>query len=193
MELSDRQIEIIEAASGLLTRQGLMGLTIKNLAKEMGFSEGAIYRHFSSKEEILVTMLTYLRLNMQERLAEAMAVSNHPEEQLKAVFANQFAFFSAHPHYIVIVLSEGLLEYTEAVQQALLGLILSKKAILDKIIEHAQKEGIFKSNLSTEFLTHTIMGTFRLLMLKWRMAGFQFDLPHVGNHMLTETIALLRA
>jgi AcrR family transcriptional regulator len=58
--ISDRQIEIIEAAGKILTRSGISGLTIKNLAKEMQFSESAIYRHFTSKEEIIVAMLEYL-------------------------------------------------------------------------------------------------------------------------------------
>jgi TetR/AcrR family fatty acid metabolism transcriptional regulator len=55
--ISDRQIEIIEAAGKILTRSGVGGLTIKNLAKEMHFSESAIYRHFTSKEEIIIAML----------------------------------------------------------------------------------------------------------------------------------------
>ena len=41
--ISDRQLEIIEAAGKILTASGVSGLTIKNLAREMKFSESAIY------------------------------------------------------------------------------------------------------------------------------------------------------
>ena len=58
--ISDRQLEIIEATGKILTASGLSGLTIKNLAKEMKFTESAIYRHFESKEAIIITMLNYL-------------------------------------------------------------------------------------------------------------------------------------
>jgi len=51
--MKERQLEIIEAAGRILTLSGVSGLTIKNLAKEMQFSESAIYRHFTSKEEII--------------------------------------------------------------------------------------------------------------------------------------------
>lgn len=50
MEITPRQLEIIEATGKILTKSGTSGLTIKNLAKEMNFSESAIYRHFASKE-----------------------------------------------------------------------------------------------------------------------------------------------
>lgn len=59
-EITDRQQEIIEAACKILTASGVGGLTIKNLAKEMQFSESAIYRHFASKEEIIISLLQIL-------------------------------------------------------------------------------------------------------------------------------------
>ena len=68
MEITPRQLELIEAASRLLTTSGVNGLTIKNLAKEMNFSESAIYRHFSSKEDIILAMLDYLAENIDEQL-----------------------------------------------------------------------------------------------------------------------------
>ncbi|HRG39465.1 MAG TPA: TetR/AcrR family transcriptional regulator, partial [Bacteroidia bacterium] len=67
IKLKDRQLEIVEAAGKILTASGVGGLTIKNLAKEMKFSESAIYRHFTSKEEIIIALLEYLALSMDER------------------------------------------------------------------------------------------------------------------------------
>ncbi|MCK5280372.1 MAG: helix-turn-helix transcriptional regulator, partial [Cyclobacteriaceae bacterium] len=55
--ITERQLDIIEAAGRILTSSGVSGLTIKNLAKEMKFSESAIYRHFTSKEEIIIALL----------------------------------------------------------------------------------------------------------------------------------------
>ncbi|HCB88771.1 MAG TPA: TetR/AcrR family transcriptional regulator, partial [Porphyromonadaceae bacterium] len=69
MEITPRQLEIIEATGKILTASGANGLTIKNLAKEMQFSEGAIYRHFSSKEEIIIMMLKYLKTNISKILS----------------------------------------------------------------------------------------------------------------------------
>jgi AcrR family transcriptional regulator len=57
MEIKERQIEIIEAAGEILTESGINALTTKNLAAKMGFSESALYRHYASKEEIVLTML----------------------------------------------------------------------------------------------------------------------------------------
>ena len=71
--ISDRQFEILEAAGKILSTSGVGSLTIKNLAQEMKFSESAIYRHFTSKEEIVLVMLGYLAENMDERLQKAVS------------------------------------------------------------------------------------------------------------------------
>lgn len=92
MELKERQLEIITAAGEILTEHGLAQLTTKRLASKMGFSESALYRHFSSKEEILVTMLRYLAADMDKRLRQAIQNAEDPVVQLKTVLSNQFSF-----------------------------------------------------------------------------------------------------
>ena len=57
---SKRQQEIIESAGKLLMEKGIKGLTTKNLAQEMEFSESALYRHFKNKEDIILLFIRFL-------------------------------------------------------------------------------------------------------------------------------------
>ncbi|MGC9375649.1 MAG: TetR/AcrR family transcriptional regulator, partial [Bacteroidales bacterium] len=41
---SERQKEILTTAVEIIAAKGIQGLTIKNLSKEIGISEAAIYR-----------------------------------------------------------------------------------------------------------------------------------------------------
>ncbi|HOY13200.1 MAG TPA: TetR/AcrR family transcriptional regulator, partial [Saprospiraceae bacterium] len=108
--ISGRQLEIIEAAGKILTASGVSGLTIKNLAKEMNFSESAIYRHFPSKEAIIIAMLNYLAVNMDVRYHKALKDIESPIERFTTLFQNQFSFFKANPYFVVAVFSDGLME-----------------------------------------------------------------------------------
>ena len=83
MEIKKRQLEIIKAAGEILTESGLAGLTTKNLAVRMDFAESALYRHFKSKEEIIIAMLNYLADNIDQRLSN-LDGSLTPEEKFKA-------------------------------------------------------------------------------------------------------------
>jgi len=90
MEITARQLEIIEAAGEILTKSGVNGLTTKNLAALIGFSESALYRHFKSKEEIILTMLLYLAEDMDIRLRLVVKVDNDPKKKLNALFNSSF-------------------------------------------------------------------------------------------------------
>jgi AcrR family transcriptional regulator len=49
--------QLIDAAERVMCENGLSALTTQKVAKECGLAEGTIYRHFASREELLVTTL----------------------------------------------------------------------------------------------------------------------------------------
>lgn len=190
--MKERQLEIIEAAGRILTASGVRSLTIKNLAKEMKFSESAIYRHFTSKEKIIVTMLSYLAEKMDERLAKDVKQNDTPEEKISDLFKSQFSFFKKHPHFVVAVFSDGLMEESGQVNKAILKLMDIKVKHLVPIIMEGQQKGVFTNDISTDELGHIVMGAFRLQMFKWRFANYEFDIKRIGNKMIQSLLKLIR-
>ena len=191
MEIKERQIEIIEAAGEILTKSGFNALTTKNLAAKMGFSESALYRHYSSKEEIVLTMLKYLDREMENRLTNSVAGIEDSEEKLKAIFNSQFDYFKKNPHFLVAIFSEGLLEASEAINEAINQIIATKKKHLLQCIRQGQKEKRVTSTLPADELVHIIMGSFRLHMLQWRLSGFAFDVKARGNKVISNLLTLV--
>lgn len=192
MTISERQKEIIDAAGKILTQSGISGLTTKNLAKEMGFSEAAIYRHFPSKEAIILAMLDFLRSNMDTRLA-AVNQSQGVEERFRAIFSSQFSFFAQNQHFVVAVFSDGLWEESGQVNQAILALMQTKMKYLLPLIQEGQNLGLFKSSITSEQIAHIVMGSFRLHMFKWRVSGFSFDLVSSGNELIDSILEVIKS
>lgn len=190
--ITDRQLEIIEAAGKILTVSGVVGLTIKNLAKEMGFSESAIYRHFESKEAIVIAMLGYLAEDMDERLQKANSNHKNPLENLECIFLEQFAFFAKYPHFVVAVFSDGLLDASQNINAAIHKIMQLKMKHLLPVLMQGQQQGFFTNAITTEELMHIIMGSFRLQMFKWRIANFQFDIERQGKNMLHAISTLIK-
>lgn len=190
-EMSTRQMEIIDAAGKILTNSGVSGLTIKNLAKEMHFSEAALYRHFTSKEEIIIAMLEFLAESMDQRYTDALLNETSPVDKFKTIFHNQFSFFSKNPHFVVAVFSDGLMEESEGINKAIQKIMQIKMKYLVPIIAEGQESGIFTTTVSKDELVQIVMGTFRLQMFKWRLANFQFDLKSQGESMIHALIALM--
>lgn len=192
MEITERQHEIITAAGRILTESGIHGLTIKNLAKEMKFSESAVYRHFSSKEEIIIGMLNYLAGNMDQRFNASLSEEDSIEDRFKALFESQFNFFKKYPHFAVAVFSDGLLEESKRINQAISGIMQVKMKYLMPVVQQGQLEGVFTNAITTEDLMHVVMGSLRLLMYKWRIANFEFDISRYGKNMIETNLILIK-
>ncbi|HRD81902.1 MAG TPA: TetR/AcrR family transcriptional regulator [Saprospiraceae bacterium] len=190
--ISERQFEILKAASKILSTSGVSGLTIKNLAQEMKFSESAIYRHFTSKEEIIVAMLGYLAENMDERLQKVTSSHKNPLENLESIFLDQFTFFAQNPHFVVAVFSDGLMDASQNINAAIHKIMQVKMKALMPVIMQGQQQGFFTNTITTEELMHIIMGSFRLQMFKWRIANFQFDIERQGKNMLLAISTLIK-
>jgi AcrR family transcriptional regulator len=191
MEITPRQFEIIEAAGKILTSSGVSGLTIKNLAKEMKFSESAIYRHFASKEDIIVAMLNYLAESTNERLSSLTDSLGH-EERFKALFKEQFRFFKNNPHFVVAVFSDGLMEESQRINEIIGKIMTVTIKHLMPIIKEGQQKGVFTNAITTEELMHIVMGAFKLQMFKWRIANFQFDIIKNGDNMVQSILTLIK-
>lgn len=190
--ITDRQFEIIEAAGKILTQSGVSGLTIKNLAKEMRFSESAIYRHFSSKEEIVIAMLNYLVNSMDERYSDILDNDLGPEEKFIALFQSQFSFFENNEHFVVAVFSDGFMEESQQINLCIKKIMTIKIKHLAPIIIAGQKMNYFTNDLSTEELLHVIMGSMRLQMYKWKSARFEFNIIEEGDKMIYSLLKLIK-
>lgn len=189
--MTTRQLEVIQAAAKILTQSGVSGLTIKNVAREMGFSESALYRHFKSKEHIILTMLHFVLQQVDSAFIFKLNSMFAPEEKLTALFKNQFSFFKKNQHLAVAIFSDGLLEESKRINEMLLTIISTRKKLLEPIIQEGQKRGVFRKDLSANELTHITMGAVRLLMYKWRIRQFQFDIEKQGAKLIGSILKLI--
>ena len=189
-KISIRQHEIITASGNILITKGIKALTTKKLAQEMGFSESAIYRHFSNKEEIIASLFQYILDNFKLRLAEILTLELNALEKLNRIFESQCAFFSENPHFSMAVLADDIYYEGDKVKAALLQIMTYKLGVINQVISAGVKEGSIRSDIEIKELQHTIVGSFRLLLHKWRLKNFDFDLPNAGKKMM-ETITIL--
>jgi AcrR family transcriptional regulator len=192
IDLSERQFEIIEVSGKLLMQKGISGFTTKNLAQEMNFSESALYRHFKDKEEIITHLISYLYENISERFDRIINTTEDAEEKFIQLFKSQFSYFKANPHFIVIILSDGILDNSDKIKSTILKLMQTNSIAFKKVIMQGQESKQFKQTIDSEYLVHFVMGAFRLQMLKWKLANFDFDIEKKGIETMKNLLELIK-
>jgi AcrR family transcriptional regulator len=103
----DRRQLIEAAAAALFAERGFAGTGVADIATEVGITPGAIYRHFSSKEELLERIVLG-SLSRIGDVVEAVIAGVEPdaESQLTAVVAAMLDLTQANTTFVATYLRE---------------------------------------------------------------------------------------
>lgn len=71
-----REQAILEAAEALLLEQGDESITIEMIAERVGIAKGTIYKHFQSKDELILQLLIAYESGLAEELHRAIATGD---------------------------------------------------------------------------------------------------------------------
>jgi AcrR family transcriptional regulator len=75
---------LLGAAAQLFCSRGLEGASVDEVAQTAGYTKGAFYANFKSKEELFLVMLDERFAEELERLDRALAGNQEPEEEARA-------------------------------------------------------------------------------------------------------------
>ncbi|MBS1648057.1 MAG: TetR/AcrR family transcriptional regulator [Bacteroidetes bacterium] len=191
-EFTDRQIEIMEAATLRIDKFGIQELTIKNLASDLSLSEAALYRHFKSKNEILLGLLTYFILEMTERLAVIIEdKEKQPSELLKKVFVSQLNTFVQKPAIVSVIFSEGIFQFNKELSNKVSSMMALMQNNINALVVRGQNDGIYGKLLNADTITTIIMGSMRMVVLKWKLSGNKSNLVNDGKNVLNGLLKML--
>lgn len=189
---SERQVEIIEAATKRIDNYGIQELTIKNLASDIYLSEAALYRHFKSKNDILVALLRYSILEMRQRI-EVISSNDEltPIEKIKGVFNSQLESFVAKPAIVSVIFSEGIFQFNKELSSILKEMMDMMHEYISMLIEKGQADNKIRKSIGSGTQTIIIMGSMRFTVLKWKLSGHQADLVKEGNTVLDGILKMI--
>jgi AcrR family transcriptional regulator len=74
---------LLRAAVGIVARDGLAAATTAAIAAEAGVAEGTLYRHFDSKDDLLIAAYRQMKNEVFVLAAEGVDTSLPPPERLK--------------------------------------------------------------------------------------------------------------
>lgn len=187
MELSARQMDIIKAAIKIISREGFREFTTKRLAEEVGVSEAALYRHFSSKVELVHCILSYFECLAETAMGRISSRISDPLEQVESFVKSRLQLFMENPDLARVMFSEEIYQNDRSLAEHNLAIMhIHRDQILKSIIE-AQNQGEIRKDLDATQLFRIIVGGTRLLVTQWQLSNHAFQLQEQGV-LLWETI-----
>ena len=88
--------EILHQSSHLMARKTYHGTSMRDLAKQTGYSLSGLYNYFKSKEELLYLINYHGFSTIEATLSEMLETLEDPHEKLYALVYNHIQYFVAH-------------------------------------------------------------------------------------------------
>ena len=158
-----RRVELADAALKIIATRGIVELTTRNLAAEVGLTTGAIFRHFASLPALLVAVA--------ERVEAILATSYPPaglapRARLAHFIDARSAVVGTHAGVLRLMLSDQFsLALPAPAVRRLRAARATTQAFLVETLTAAQAAGEVRRDVGPEALTVVVMGTIQMLAL----------------------------
>lgn len=96
---------IMEAARNLFVKKGFQHVSMRQIAKELGYTHGAIYYHFENKAELFYALVEQHFIMLDQVLMDVMKEEISNQEKLKKILMGFIEFGLSHQsHYEIMFL-----------------------------------------------------------------------------------------
>ncbi|MTI47625.1 TetR/AcrR family transcriptional regulator [Sporosalibacterium faouarense] len=167
VKLSEKQIKIVEAAIQVFSEKGFSGASTSEIAKKAGVAEGTVFRHFKTKKELLLSIVTpTLAKIVAPFIAKDFVNSVFKddyasfEDFLKVLIKNRFEFMKKRAPVIKIFLQE-IAFHPEIKEEYIDALTTHVKVRVFQLVERFKDKNEIKeypTETIIRFMTTTVVG-----------------------------------
>ena len=175
-----RQKMITEAAMKVIGQKGVNGATTAEIASAAGISEGNLYRHFRSKEEIIMSVIDRIGSDLASILASVKELPN-PLQKLETTLKCHLLYIEEHVGVPRTIFSEEIIIANENLRSKVRSTIMTYFHGIKTIVEQGQKSGVFDDGMEPQAITGMFIGTIHFAVTRWMMNNFFPELTHEAD------------
>lgn len=172
-----RQAGLIEAALQLAAGRNPAGITTGDLAQAVGISQGAVFKHFPSKQAVWLAVLHWATDQLMQRLQAAIQVRQaslegfNPLAALQDVFIAHVDFVIAYPGVPRVVFQELQHAQETALKSAVRGLMQQYRALVMELLQQAQAQQLLAPATDVPSAAVLFLGAVQGLVMQALVSG----------------------
>ncbi len=151
--------KIIKVAAQIIVKEGLRKFTAKNIASKLGITDAAIFKHFPTMDDIILTLINNYVARCSKSAEIGALKGETVKEKLEEILKSHIKVLEETEGAVPILCFEFSRSNNEKFTQILHSFIQNYKKVLKGIIEKGQEEGIIRKNLNPEEIAMFILGS----------------------------------
>lgn len=166
MSAKDRKKQILTATREFIFSEGTSRFTLKKISNMIGITEAGVYRHFATKEEVILALLDSMFDPWKAALENLL--NDDTPEQYKILLLGKL-----HIHFLTEAKVNPMLFFSDALSpthKRIIPKLLENFTFINstifKILSEGLKNNRFKQNFDVSAIQRCILGTLQGFVLK---------------------------
>ncbi|HOW75391.1 MAG TPA: TetR/AcrR family transcriptional regulator [Candidatus Competibacteraceae bacterium] len=184
LRAGERQLEIVRAVLALAAGNSPDAITTQAIAEHMGLTQGAVFRHFPTREAIWLAVVDWLEESLSEAIAAAIAEIYDPVERLQRTFEAHIAFIVQYPSAPRLMFNELQKPADSLVKQRVCSLLQHYRTRLIALLTQAKAQNQVTADLDEAAAATLFIGAIQGLVMQTLLAGDPAHLQPVAGRLL---------
>lgn len=167
----ERRAATVQAVIALAAEQNPSEITTTAIAKKMGLTQGALFRHFPTKSDILQAVMAWVAERLLARVDKAAKSAASPMAALEAIFMTHINFVAKYPGVPRMLFGE-LQQAGETLPKQLVKTLVKNYAErLHLLLKAGKKQGELDADLDVNAAAALFIGSIQGLVMQSLIAG----------------------
>ena len=171
-----RRRQIADAARELIIKYGSEHITGRRIAKEIGITEGAIYRHFKSKRDILSFLIEEIEATLVADIERGMTSGATPLQVIDNAMKSHISSIEQRRGVTFLVIAEIISLGDKKLNRQASEVLNRYKGRIRDIISEGIKSGEIRDDVAPETAAILLSATIQGLVNQWALSNYGFGL-----------------
>lgn len=168
----------------MIWKYGSEHLTLKRIAKEVGISEPAVYRHFTNKKSILLFLVDHAERALLEDLSRVRGEGEKPSiDDIEKAIQNHFANIKSRKGTAFQIIAEIVSLGDKALNKRASVTIDKYIARLRELLAEGIDQGYVRSDIDIDSAAMLLFSMIQSLVTIWAVNNKNFDLHEKYTEM----------
>ncbi len=170
-----RQQQIVSAAKKVIIKYGSEHVTVKRIAKEVGISETAIYRHFKSKKDILSLLADNIEESLVDDITRAATEGHTHLQTLDNVLRSHLSAIEQRRGISFQIIAEIISLGSKKLNRKISRTIDRYTGCLKNLLIEGVKSGEVRDDIDLDAKATALFSIVQGLVNIWALSNYSFD------------------
>jgi len=153
-----RQEQIKKAVLEIISTEGLHNLSTRNLAKKVGISDGAIFRHFKTKRDIILGIMEDVKSGLMTELRQVALSEENSDKKLFKFLCTHVKYLIKNKGITILLFSEAAHMNDKELKSNLYNILSGQKVLIERIVKEGIKKGTWNKKAIPKDFAMIYMG-----------------------------------